>query len=82
MTVYTPIQPLAYGAVEAAIKLARGEKVETKDTINNGRKDVPAILLEPISVDKNNLMETVIKDGYHKREDVYKNVPMDQWPHP
>lgn len=82
MTVYTPIQPLAYGAVEAAIKLARGEKVETKETVNNGQKDVPAILLEPISVDKNNLMETVIKDGYHKREDVYKNVPMDQWPHP
>jgi D-xylose transport system substrate-binding protein len=22
----------------------------------------------------------VIKDGYHKLEDVYKNVPRDQWP--
>jgi len=25
-------------------------------------------------------MQTVIKDGYHKLEDVYKNVPKDQWP--
>jgi len=25
-------------------------------------------------------MQTVIKDGYHKIEDVYKNVPRDQWP--
>jgi len=25
------------------------------------------------------VMQTVIKDGYHKLEDVYKNVPKDQW---
>jgi D-xylose transport system substrate-binding protein len=31
-------------------------------------------------VDKNNVMTTVIKDGYDKVEDVYKNVPKDQWP--
>ena len=80
MTVYKPIQPLAFSAVDNAIKMARGEKIETKDTINNGKKDVPAILFEPIVVDKNNIMQTVIKDGYHKVEDVYKNVPKDQWP--
>ena len=80
MTVYKPIQPLAFSAVDAAIKLARGEKVETKDTINNGKKDVPSILHQPQVLDKNNVMDTVIKDGYHKLEDVYKNVPRDQWP--
>jgi len=26
------------------------------------------------------MVETVIKDGYHKLEDVYRNVPRDQWP--
>jgi D-xylose transport system substrate-binding protein len=80
MTIYKPIQPLANSAVDAAIKLARGEKVETKDTINNGKKDVPSILHQPQVVDKNNVMTTVIKDGYDKVEDVYKNVPKDQWP--
>src|SRR5882672_10217296 len=80
MTIYKPIQPLAYSAVDAAVKLAHGEKVETKDTINNGKKDVPSILHEPQVVDKSNVMNTVIKDGYHKLEDVYKNVPKDQWP--
>lgn len=80
MTIYKPIQPLAFGAVDAAMKLARGEKVETKDTINNGKIDVPAILHEPMVLDRNNVMQTVIKDGYHKLEDVYKNVPRDQWP--
>ena len=80
MTIYKPIKPLADSAVDAAIKLARGEKVETKDKINNGKLDVPAILHEPQAVDKNNLMTTVVKDGYHKYEDVYKDVPPDQRP--
>ena len=80
MTIYKPIQPLAFSAVEAAVKLARGEKVETKDVINNGKKDVPSILHQPQVLDKSNVMDTVIKDGYHKLEDVYKNVPKDQWP--
>src|SRR5437899_4849612 len=48
MTIYKPIQPLANSAVDAAMKLARGEKVETKDKINNGKIDVPSILHEPM----------------------------------
>src|SRR5436190_2529802 len=80
MTIYKPIQPLAFAAVDSAIKLAKGEKIETKDKINNGKLDVPALLFEPMVLDKNNVMQTVIKDGYHKLEDVYKNVPKDQRP--
>jgi len=80
MTIYKPIQPLAFSAVDSAIKLARGEKLDTKDKINNGKIDVPAMLFEPMVLDKSNVMQTVIKDGYQKMEDVYKNVPKDQWP--
>jgi D-xylose transport system substrate-binding protein len=80
MTIYKPIKPLAESAVDAAIKLARGEKVETTTTINNGKKDVPAILQEPKAVGKDDVMSTVVKDGYLKMEDIYKNVPKDQWP--
>jgi D-xylose transport system substrate-binding protein len=80
MTIYKPIQPLAFAAVDSAIKLAKGEKVDAKDKINNGKLDVPALLFEPMILDKSNVMQTVIKDGYHKLEEVYKNVPKDQWP--
>ncbi len=80
MTIYKPIQPLAFSAVDSAIKLARGEKIETKETVNNGKKDVPSILFEPVVVDKSTVMQTVIKDGYHQLEEVYKNVPRGQWP--
>ena len=80
MTVYKAIKPLAYSAVDSALKLARGEKLDAPDKINNGKIDVPSILQEPVSVDKSNMMQTVIKDGYHTMEEVYKNVPKDQWP--
>src|SRR5215510_7833846 len=80
MTIYKPIQPLAFSAVDSAVKLAKGEKLDAKDKINNGKIDVPAMLFEPMVLDKSNVMQTVIKDGYQKIEDVYKNVPKDQWP--
>ena len=76
MTVYKPIIPLASQAVEAAIKLAKKESLTTTPFMNDTiKKEVPAILLEVTVVDKGNLMTTVIKDGYAKFEDVYKNVP-------
>ncbi|HEV7858570.1 MAG TPA: substrate-binding domain-containing protein [Pyrinomonadaceae bacterium] len=80
MTIYKPIKPLADSAVDAAISLAHHETVDAKDKINNGKKDVPSILQEPISVDKKNIDQTIIKDGYQKLEAVYQNVPKDQWP--
>lgn len=76
MTVYKPIIPLANTAVEAAIKLANKEKLDTRPFMNDAiGKEVGAILLEVMTVDKANLMDTVIKDGYAKFEDVYKDVP-------
>lgn len=80
MTIYKSIQPLAYGAVEAAVKLARGEAVSTTDTIDNNFKKVPSILLEPVAVDKNNWMDTVVKDGYHKLADICADLPPDKCP--
>src|SRR5438067_1301516 len=71
MTIYKPIQPLAFGAVDAAIQLAKKEKVAAPDKINNGRKDVPAILIAPVAVDKSNIDATVIKDGYHTHAEIY-----------
>jgi D-xylose transport system substrate-binding protein len=74
MTIYKPIQPLAFGAVDAAIRLARKEPVSASEKINNGKIDVPAILLEPVAVDKANVDSTVIADGYHKREEIYQGA--------
>ena len=75
MTVYKPISQIAPRAAEVAVALARKEAPQTTRAINNGKADIPSILLDPITVDKTNIDSTVIKDGYQKREDVYKNNP-------
>lgn len=80
MTIYKPIKPLAYGAVDASIKLSKKEQVETNAKIKAVNSEVPSFLHDPIIVDKTNVMETVIKDGYQKFDDVYKNIPKDQRP--
>lgn len=82
MTVYKPIIPLANAALESAIKLAKKESLTGTTPFKNDviGKEIPAILLEVQVVDKDNLMTTVIKDGYATFEDVYKNVPPDQRP--
>lgn len=82
MTIYKPIQPLAYGAVDAAVKLARGEPVTTNDTIDNGFKKVPAILLEPGAVDRSNLLNTIVKDGYHTLAEICAGLPPEKCPKP
>jgi D-xylose transport system substrate-binding protein len=71
MTVYKPLTPLARMAARAAVDMADGEKVEGTSTVDNGKKPVPAVLLDPISVDKDTLEATVIMDRFHKREDVF-----------
>jgi len=82
MTVYKPIIPLATTAVESAAALARKQPLPNvvdfrSETIG---KNVRAVLLEVIIVDKANLMDTVIKDGFATFEEVYANVPVDQRP--
>ncbi len=83
MTVYKPIPVLAKKAVEAAFALAKKQKVaDPTSPVNNGKIDVPSLLLEPLPVDKDNLVATVIQDGYQKLEQVYKDVPRESWPKP
>ena len=71
MTVYKPLTPLARMAAGAAMSLVKGQPVDSLVTVNNGAKEVPARLMDPISVDKSNIDVTVISDGYHSREAVY-----------
>ncbi|MCA1318507.1 D-xylose ABC transporter substrate-binding protein [Bacillus tianshenii] len=72
MTVYKPIQTLAQEVAELAVRMAKGEYIDTDRKVNNGKIEVPSVLLAPIAVNKENMDETVIRDGFHLREDVYR----------
>lgn len=80
VTVYKPIKAIATEAAQMAVSVAKGEGVSADMKTNNGKIDVPSKLLVPLAVDETNIVEVIIKDNWHKLEDVYKNVPKDQWP--
>jgi len=66
MTVYQPIKQLASKAAELAVPLAQGKPVPGIATakVNNGKKDVASVLIDTKAVDKNNIDDTVIADGF------------------
>ena len=80
MSVYKPLPKLAAAAIQLAFDVAQGKQIKTNATYPNGKKDVPAINLDIIAVDKDNILQTVIADGFHTYEEVYKNVPEAQRP--
>jgi D-xylose transport system substrate-binding protein len=73
MTVYKDTRALAQKAIEMAQDLANGKTIDTGGkVVNNNKKDVPSVLLTPVTVTKDNLDEVLIKSGYLKKEQVYR----------
>jgi D-xylose transport system substrate-binding protein len=80
MTVYKPLGSQAKLAAEAAVALAKGEPVKSAATFTVGNKAIPAILLPPVVVTKDNVKQTVIKDGFQNLETIQKSLPKEKWP--
>jgi D-xylose transport system substrate-binding protein len=80
MTIYKPVRHLAEHAAQLAVRLAKGRPVIASDVIPNGKIDVPSIFLEVVTVTAENLLSTVIADGFHSYDDVYRGVPESQRP--
>jgi D-xylose transport system substrate-binding protein len=68
MTVYKAIQPEADAAAQLAYDLFTDAKVPASmtsgKTVNNGKIDVPSVLLAPVAVTKDNIKDTVVKDKF------------------
>ena len=68
MTVYKAIRPEAEAAAQLAFDLASGRSDAGGDytsKVNNGTADVASKLLTPVSVTKDRVKDTVIKDGFY-----------------
>ena len=80
VTVYTPSPRLAVATIRAAVRLAHGMKPDAvirsldyqERSVDNGYKEVPAILLEPVVVNRANMIETVVLDGRYPVEEIYQ----------
>jgi D-xylose transport system substrate-binding protein len=67
MTVYKAVTKEARVAAEIAVPVAKGSKPPAgliNANQNNGKKNVPSVLLTPVAVTKANVKSTVIKDLY------------------
>jgi D-xylose transport system substrate-binding protein len=67
MTVYKAVKPEAEQAAQLAVDLLQGKQppagmVNTKT--NNGTKDVPSVILKPVTVTKDNIKDTIVKDQF------------------
>ncbi|MFL6145721.1 MAG: sugar ABC transporter substrate-binding protein [Labedaea sp.] len=64
MTVYKAIQPEAEKAAELAFDLLNGHHPTASSTVDNKAGQVPSFLLDPVSVTRDQLSDTVIRDGF------------------
>lgn len=80
MTIYKSVKTLASQAAEYAVKMAKGKPFVAKFELDNGHTLVPSVFLPVTAVDKNNILETVIAEGFRTFDDVYRNVPEAQRP--
>jgi D-xylose transport system substrate-binding protein len=67
MTVYKAIKPEAEQAAQMAVDLVNGRKPPAslvKDKVDNGQLQVPSVLLTPVAVTKDNVKDTIVKDGF------------------
>ncbi|MGW0364806.1 sugar ABC transporter substrate-binding protein [Streptomyces sp. NPDC002990] len=73
MSVYKPYAPEAEAAAKMAVALAKGEKLDgvTTSTVDSPTaKGVPAVLIPVVSLTKNNIKDTVIKDGVYTADEI------------
>jgi D-xylose transport system substrate-binding protein len=73
MTIFKDTRELGRKAMEMALELASGRPVDTHGrVVNNGRRDVPSVLLPPTVVTRENLDEVLVGSGYLSRKAIYR----------
>ncbi|HWI07483.1 MAG TPA: sugar ABC transporter substrate-binding protein [Solirubrobacteraceae bacterium] len=71
MTVYKAIKKEADASAELAIALARGEEpTGVTGSVNNENRDVPAVLLKPVAVTKDNIKEYIGEPDFPKQAEI------------
>ncbi|MES9519706.1 sugar ABC transporter substrate-binding protein [Streptomyces capoamus] len=73
MSVYKPYAPEADAAAEMAVALAQGKSLDSvaKDKVSStSQKDVPSVLVPVTSLTKDNIKDTVIKDGVYTAAEI------------
>ncbi len=65
MSMFVSSKSTLHTLVDVALKAAKGEKVETNGFLNNGVKDVPAYLTDPIIMTKDNWKTLLVENDLY-----------------
>ncbi|MEY2918837.1 MAG: D-xylose transporter subunit XylF [Pseudomonadota bacterium] len=80
MTIYKPLRTLASGAAELAVQMAKRRVVVAGKSVDNGQGQVPSVLFDAVTVTRDNILDTVVRDGQATYDDVYRGIPDAQRP--
>jgi D-xylose transport system substrate-binding protein len=74
MTVYQPIRQIAETSAQLAVDMVNGKTAEAaavaKTKVDNGKEQVPSVLLDTIVVTKDNIKDTVVAEGFLKANQI------------
>lgn len=74
MTVYKDLQTLAKQAAQYAVALGSQKELNTRQTVWDGKYEVPAYCLDPVAVTADNLDREIIDSQFHFRDEVYLHI--------
>lgn len=82
MTIYKPLAIAVQRSLEAAIAIARGQRVPTTGSVSNGKKLVPSILLSDLTVvDRRNVLSVLTGPGGNTTlQQICAKLPRQFWP--
>jgi D-xylose transport system substrate-binding protein len=88
VTVFKDVRVLAAKAVEAMDALVSGKPVEGMKAMDykaltakdSPTGDIQVLFLDVVQVTKDNVYDVVVKSGFQKYDDVYRDIPEDQRP--
>ena len=88
MTIYRPSKDIAKALFEVAVAVASGADYKSAVDVkgewttykNKAGEDVVTFKCKNVLVTKDNMIDTVIKDGWQTYDDVYANIPESQRP--
>lgn len=70
-TLYKDSTALSRAAVETAVALAKGETIESDNTINFGVNDMPHVVVNSAVITEDNIQTEIIDKGIYTSEEVY-----------
>ncbi|MGH2960281.1 MAG: sugar ABC transporter substrate-binding protein [Solirubrobacterales bacterium] len=73
MTIYKAVKPEAEQAAQLAVSLAQGDTPDEgliTGEVDAGGAKIPSIILDPVVVDKENVNDTIVKDGFWTAEQI------------